>query len=253
MAEPILPDDNHKDRYGNRKWESMSGYSKLPPRPSRPSTTCFVYKITNNITGSAYIGVSLSPRHRLCIHIRDNYPVGRALRKYGLSEFTIELLFSGAEKYCYEIEPIFIASYGTLAAAGGYNIDPGGCRPPRYTGIDHPNFGKPLSSERKLQLRLANLGKRQSQETRNKRNIYAKPSEETRAKLRVARAKQEQTPQSRLRKSIALRGNCAKVDIETVRLVRASALSNSELSRLYFVSRRTIADIRNRQTWRWVE
>ena len=60
-----------------------------------------VYKITNTVNNKCYIGSSIQPNKRWRQHINSarnpnsssyNYPLQRALRKYGLEKFTFEIL-----------------------------------------------------------------------------------------------------------------------------------------------------------------
>lgn len=60
-----------------------------------------IYKITNNITNKAYIGQSTNISKRWKRHQRDcydcksssyDYPLYRSIRKYGLDNFTFEVL-----------------------------------------------------------------------------------------------------------------------------------------------------------------
>lgn len=50
----------------------------------------FVYTLRNTENGKIYIGVSNNPKRRLREHQRSQYPIGSALRKYGVDKFTME-------------------------------------------------------------------------------------------------------------------------------------------------------------------
>lgn len=87
-----------------------------------------VYKITNQINGKMYIGITNNAKKRWYNHC-CNYisPIGRAIQKYGKENFKFEELFTGltieeAEKK--EIQ--LISELKTLVSENGYNIAIGG-------------------------------------------------------------------------------------------------------------------------------
>ena len=56
-----------------------------------------IYKITNKITGHSYIGQSVNIQHRLAKHRNydqdvAHYPLYKAIAKYGIDNFTIEVI-----------------------------------------------------------------------------------------------------------------------------------------------------------------
>lgn len=91
-----------------------------------------VYKITNKINNKTYIGSSSNYLSRWQSHIEAsrrpahqcyNYPLQKAFRKYGIQNFTFELLKDGfltrydAEEY----EQQMIINYNSLISKHGYN------------------------------------------------------------------------------------------------------------------------------------
>ena len=93
-----------------------------------------IYKITNNINGKCYIGQSINISRRWKNHKKDafwekgpdyEYPLYRAIRKYGLHNFTFEVLEQCAEEELNDKEINYIAQYKSHGPAG-YNQDNGG-------------------------------------------------------------------------------------------------------------------------------
>lgn len=91
----------------------------------------FIYKITNKVNGKCYIGkTEKSVEQRFKEHISDskkerckNRPLYRAMNKYGVDNFTIELIESCDNTTEQEIYWIgFYKSYGN----SGYNATKGG-------------------------------------------------------------------------------------------------------------------------------
>jgi group I intron endonuclease len=238
-------------------FRSIHGYEDLP-KPQ--DGVCFVYLITNHLTGARYVGVSVDPKARLRNHKRDRYPIGNALRRYGPTAFSVTVILSAGEYDCYFAEKRFIDALGTLTSQGGYNLHEGGCSPPRMLGSAHPAFGKPMSQVVREKLRLANLGKHQSEETKALRSLY-RPTEETRRKLRAARAAQPPYTAERRRAMSERRqqfmadgvGKVAKLNPESVMEIRLSADKASALAARFQVSRRAVQDVRNGKTWAWLK
>lgn len=110
-----------------------------------------IYKITNLLNNKAYIGQSIHPNRRWAEHKQhafnnlDNYPIHCALRKYGVENFSFEIL-EWTENYNIR-EQQFIKEYNSLIP-NGYNIGEGGENYVMY-GENHPrnitpNFVIPL-------------------------------------------------------------------------------------------------------------
>jgi group I intron endonuclease len=97
-----------------------------------------VYKITNNINNKVYIGQSNNVERRFREHIGTSSftsLIHRAILKYGVENFSLEVLYIG-EDYNNQ-EKYFIAKYNSIEE--GYNILPGGQDPPRLCG-EESNF-----------------------------------------------------------------------------------------------------------------
>lgn len=90
----------------------------------------YLYKITNTVNGKMYIGVTKNPKERERQHFKHRHPdtmstVKYAIDKYGLENFTFEVICIGSRDYILELEQKAIVSYNTTAPHG-YNISPGG-------------------------------------------------------------------------------------------------------------------------------
>lgn len=92
----------------------------------------WLYKLESKISGSAYVGITCqSPSKRLNDHhwtSKDGTtPLYRAMRKYGLSNFSMNVL---ANAFSYEalcdLESIAFVQEKTHVSCGGYNVTFGG-------------------------------------------------------------------------------------------------------------------------------
>lgn len=94
----------------------------------------FIYKITNSVNGKIYIGKTTKAniKVRWAQHVweagRDKrWPLQSAIRKYGVSNFTIETICEvGAESELNDRERFYIAQYRSTDPEVGYNLTPGG-------------------------------------------------------------------------------------------------------------------------------
>lgn len=103
---------------------------------------CGIYKITNQINKKAYIGQAVDIRVRFNGHRstafnpNDNgyeYPLYRAIRKYGIDNFTFEVLEECLVSELNEKEIYYIALYDTYY--NGYNQDKGGTSASHFTKL----------------------------------------------------------------------------------------------------------------------
>ena len=89
--------------------------------------TYYLYKITNNMNGKVYIGVTFRPEKRWSEHKSPKSPckkLVRAMTKYGPDNFKFELLCIGSEGYILDLEPKMIKLEDSVK--NGYNIQEGG-------------------------------------------------------------------------------------------------------------------------------
>ena len=94
---------------------------------------CGIYKITNKINGKSYIGQSVNILRRWRIHRAlafdpnqkgYEYPLYRAIRKYGLENFSFEVLEECDQKELDKKEQEYILFYNSFG--DGYNQNEGG-------------------------------------------------------------------------------------------------------------------------------
>lgn len=102
-----------------------------------------IYKITNNINGNAYIGLSINiekrwEQHKKNCLYKDEYEKSlyRAFRKYGLENFSFEVIEECAADELKNKERYWIKYYNTYER--GYNMTPGGDGV-QLLGERHPN------------------------------------------------------------------------------------------------------------------
>ena len=93
----------------------------------------YIYKITNQINGKAYIGqtrTSLQERMRKHFSDAKHEPnvtgVDAAIRKYGEENFSVEEICSCQNSELDDLERYYIAKYDTYNSSTGYNLTPGG-------------------------------------------------------------------------------------------------------------------------------
>lgn len=108
--------------------------------------SCGIYKITNLINNHSYIGQSRNIEVRWKKHIYETsnpdypqyyYTIHKAFRKYGVKNFSFEIIEECSEELLNEREIYWIAYYNTYN--DGYNDTLGGeCGPVLY-GEDNPN------------------------------------------------------------------------------------------------------------------
>lgn len=102
-----------------------------------------IYKITNNINGNAYIGLSINiekrwEHHKKSYLYKNEYEKSlyQAFRKYGLENFSFEVIEECAMDELKNREKYWIKYYNTYAR--GYNMTPGGDEV-QLLGEKHPN------------------------------------------------------------------------------------------------------------------
>lgn len=89
--------------------------------------SCGIYKIENLLNGKSYIGQSIEIEHRFAKHkcAKDNFYIHRAIRKYGIKNFSFEILEECNKELLDEREKYWIAEINTLIP-NGYNMIQGG-------------------------------------------------------------------------------------------------------------------------------
>jgi group I intron endonuclease len=114
-----------------------------------------VYKIENKINGKVYIGQSIDITRRWKEHCRPNKilnektKLSRAFKKYGVENFTFEVLETCPIESLYELELKYMTHYQSFKKKIGYNIVEGG----------QGGYGKKHSDEQKAKWSEMRKGK----------------------------------------------------------------------------------------------
>lgn len=132
----------------------------------------FVYKVTNLINDKIYIGITIRDViSRWKDHIgesnkKTNNRFHNAIRKYGESNFEIEVLYNAKSKRSLLDKEIFYIKQYNTTSKKGYNSTTGGEYPSSIknnSGKNNSFYGKKHSKETKLKMRLKKLGGKLSQ------------------------------------------------------------------------------------------
>lgn len=109
-----------------------------------------IYKITNMINGKVYIGQSVNIKKRFAAHKSAafnpknkhyNYPLYRAIRKYGIENFSFEVIEECNEENLNDREIFYISKYKSHGK-NGYNLDDGGNQASHYTKLSYELVSK---------------------------------------------------------------------------------------------------------------
>lgn len=152
----------------------------------------------------------------------------RAIQKYGWDNIKHIILMTGLDiSVAQEVEKYLIMKYRTQNPQLGYNISGGGDTNAgyhhteeykqklrqrmigKYKGDKNPNYGKPVSSERRNRISKSLLGRTQSKESCEKRSLALMGhvvSDETRSKISNAHKGKIVTDETRKRISMSHKG-----------------------------------------------
>lgn len=92
-----------------------------------------IYKITNQVNGKVYIGQSIHINHRWSQHKNEakndrcNTLLYNAMKKYGIDNFSFEIIEECLPEQLNEREVYWISQYNSFQE--GYNMTPGGTEP----------------------------------------------------------------------------------------------------------------------------
>ena len=181
-----------------------------------------IYKITNLLSGKCYIGQSKDIEGRFVTHkqrckyayCRDKSFLYKAMHKYGIDNFSFEVLEVCEESELDALEIKYIAQYGSFS--NGYNMNAGGggqhCRemtPEHKAALLRAHTGHPRSEETRRKISEAQKGKVIPVEQRVKMSLASKrkwENPEYRAKMCAIRRKRVTSEETRRKMSIASRG-----------------------------------------------
>ena len=144
---------------------------------------CGIYKITNMVNGKAYIGQAqnIEKRWNEHIHYTKNKnspaytkPLYKAMRKYGVENFSFEILILCEEELLNLMEIYYIEKYNSYIHAensNGYNLTLGGEGTRGY--VFSEEHKKKISENAKLRVGEKNpfYGKHHTEETKQKNSI----------------------------------------------------------------------------------
>lgn len=108
--------------------------------------SCGIYKITNNVNNKIYIGQSINiekrwQHHKLEANNKNqnqyNYLIHRAFRKYGIKNFSFEIIEECLSNELNDKEKYWIKYYNSYK--NGYNMTAGGDTGPIMPGEQNPN------------------------------------------------------------------------------------------------------------------
>src|SRR5574343_290019 len=141
----------------------------------------YIYRVTNTSNGKIYIGQSVDPIRRLSAHKnsynKKNYLLSHAIKKYGIENFLFEIIRSEVPIEQINDVEIQCITENNCKVPNGYNITDGGKGRSGYT----------CSTETRLKMKEAQLGKKHSEESKRKMSESSKnPSQETRKKISLA-------------------------------------------------------------------
>ena len=193
----------------------------------------YIYKITNKVNNKSYIGQTINSVNRRWIeHKRDtksnkdDFYLHRAMRKYGVDNFSISIVEEVENKLLNERESFWINFFNTFEC--GYNLTTGGGQNTKISedtkkkisentrGSRNPMYGKTHSTEARAKISKAHKGKTLTEEQKLQMSFARKGDkaywygkhlpEETREKLRQANIGKKHTEESKLKMSLSRSG-----------------------------------------------
>jgi group I intron endonuclease len=144
-----------------------------------------IYLWTNTINKKQYIGQTTRPlscrRYEYEYLVRNNKPkqyIHKSMIKYGIENFTLEIIHDVPNEYLNELEKNEIKVRGTMDRNIGYNRDEGGGGSPcpetrqhmseSQRGDKHWNYGGNPSEETRKKMSTSRRGKTHTEETKKK-------------------------------------------------------------------------------------
>jgi len=195
-----------------------------------------IYKAVNKINGKIYIGKTIYPLDsRLRRHLRADLPFSKALKKYGLTSFTIEIIdYADSPDILSDKEKYWIKYYGSKGK-NGYNMTDGGDGIPGWNHseetrkkisnahigtivseeirkiLSDAHKGVPLSESHRRNIGIAHKGHKHTLASKIKMSVARKGigwpmSEETKQKISIANKGKVRSEDAKLKYSIAKKG-----------------------------------------------
>lgn len=152
--------------------------------------TGVIYKITNLLNGKCYVGQTIDLKERLRKHKKNKKSVlGQAIQKYGWENFSYEVLESDIPRDMLDEREIFYIAENNCVAPNGYNLTKGGnsrkvlsdearkkisiatraaMTPEVCAFLSAINKGKTLSEEHKAKIGKAGIGRKHTEESKQK-------------------------------------------------------------------------------------
>lgn len=206
----------------------------------------FIYIYTNKINGHQYIGQTNNLQNRFRGHKSDsfnpnshsyNYPLHNAIRKYGLENFSFEVLESNlTQEQANEREKYWIAEKKSHISYGGYNISFGGegYLKEKRTWEELKNIGKVFNGEEieDIQRRLL-----KGEKYDNIINYYSPRLTRTfLSNLNNGRNFKNPNLNYPLKKDFSGEGRFSKEEIQVIKQDIKSGLSYSKIAQKYDIS-----------------
>jgi group I intron endonuclease len=149
-----------------------------------------VYKVTNQINGYIYIGITNNfqqriREHKSCANSNKYKYQSRfynAIRKYGFENFKFEILETVENRKKLEEREIYwIKYYNSTDKKVGYNITKGGTGGKTHdiSGKNNPMYGRRYTEEEKRRIGEYSKGRKASEETRKKISEALKGKQKT--------------------------------------------------------------------------
>lgn len=89
----------------------------------------YIYKITNQINGKIYVGQTrFAVTTRLAQHAKCDSVIGRAIRQFGIENFSVEIVDVVSDRDADAVETELIDRLGSRVP-NGYNVAPGAYYP----------------------------------------------------------------------------------------------------------------------------
>lgn len=128
-----------------------------------------IYKITNQINGKIYIGQSTDIKKRWTAH-KNNYNdicstqydslFYKAIRKYGLENFTFEIIEECKADELNEKEIYWIKYYDSFNIEKGYNMTKGGQNAPRFIKLNQNTLSEIIDLLQNTDMLLGDIAKK---------------------------------------------------------------------------------------------